>query len=73
MEPENLSSPAADDEAALQPSTAEAPDAEESSPEIRPVLFENPRRTATAPDADPPAADGLTEGFLTGLRPGVWD
>ena len=102
MEPENLSSPAADDEAALQPSTAEAPDAEESSAEIRPepetpparamltaddigrneraeaminrpLLFENPRRTATAPDADPPAADGLTEGFLTGLRPGVWD
>lgn len=116
MEPENLSSPAAEDEAALQPSTAEAPDAEESSAEIRPepetpparamltaddigrmlaeaeqrgylrgrneraeaminrpLLFENPRRTATAPDADPPAADGLTEGFLTGLRPGVWD
>lgn len=115
MEPENISSPAADEEAALQPSTAEAPDAEESSAEPnseeitparamltaddigrmlaeaeqrgylrgrneraeaminRPLLFENPRRTEPAPDADRPSAEGLTEGFLTGLRPGVWD
>ena len=69
MEPENLSSPAADDEAALQPSTAEAPDAEESSAEIRPEPETPPARAMlTADDIGRMLAEAEQRGYLRGLN-----
>lgn len=39
----------------------------------RPLLFENPRRSESEPEAARTSGEGLTEGFLSGLRAGVWD